>query len=387
MIILDEPYVSEFLQQSLVDHNIQVIMTPVVAEMNLRSDLNFISEGKALEIIQKNPAELLYSNSENAITWISRNLSFTDIPDKIDLFKDKVRFRELISSLYPNYYFRSLEMSDFEGMKDVPLNYPLILKPAVGFFSMGVYKINRKEDWLTIRSKVIEEIDQLVHLYPVEVFNSTKFILEDCIIGREFAMDAYFDKSGEPVILNIMEHFFSSEEDVSDRLYTSSAAIIRKFKNPFHKLLVEIGKLAHLNNFPVHVEVRITEDDQIIPIEVNPMRFGGWCTTADLAGMAYGFNPYQMYFSQNKPNWDNILKDREDKQYNIVILDNSTGVDVADIQSFNYEKLLADFSGILEFRPVDFKAYPLFGFLFVETNANDNNALERVLSSNLREFI
>lgn len=387
MIILDKPYVSEFLQQSLVDHKIPVVMTPVVSEMILRSDLHYISQEAALDRIRHNSSELLYSNSENAITWIGRNLGFTDIPEKINLFKDKVRFRELIRPLYPDYYFRSLEMNEFEGMGETLLNYPLILKPAVGFFSMGVHKIRKKEDWLTIEAKVTEEIDQLVNLYPVEVFDSTKFILEDCIQGREFAMDAYFDHAGEPVILNIMEHFFSSEADVSDRLYTSSAMIIRNFKDRFQELLIAIGELAQLRNFPVHVEVRLTETGEIIPIEVNPMRFGGWCTTADLAGMAYGFDPYQMYFNQEKPDWDSILKDREDKNYNIVILDNSTGVDGADIQSFEHGKLLTHFSKVLDFRPVDYKIYPIFGFLFVETNGGERDVLERVLTSDLREYI
>ncbi|MEA1875315.1 MAG: ATP-grasp domain-containing protein [Bacteroidota bacterium] len=387
MIILDKPFVSELLQQSLVDNNIPVVMTPDVSEMTLRSDLHYISQEAALDRIRHNSSELVYSNSENAITWIGRNLGFTDIPKKINLFKDKVSFRELIRPLYPDYYFRSLEMNEFEGMRETPLDYPLILKPAVGFFSMGVHKIREKEDWLTIEAKVTEEIDQLVNLYPVEVFDSTKFILEACIPGREFAMDAYFDESGEPVILNIMEHYFSSEADVSDRLYTSSATIIRTFLNRFQKLLSAIGELAQLRNFPVHVEVRLTETGEIIPIEVNPMRFGGWCTTADLAGMAYGFDPYQMYFNQDKPDWDSILKDREDRIYNIVILDNSTGIEGADIQSFEHDKLLAHFSKVLDFRPVDYKTYPIFGFLFVETDEGERDALERVLTSDLREYI
>ena len=42
-----------------------------------------------------------------------------------------------------------------------------------------------------------------------------------------------------------------------------------------------LAKLAGLKNFPLHTEVRVNEKGEIIPIEVNPMRFGGWCTTAD----------------------------------------------------------------------------------------------------------
>ena len=203
MIFLDKPFVSEYVQQSIVDQGISVVHTAVTTELNLRSDLIMISEEEALERIRINPSELLYSNSENAINWISQNLSFSSIPEQINLFKDKVRFRELIRPLYPEYYFRSLEWDQFEDMENASLIYPLILKPAVGFFSMGVYKLRCKEDWQPVKKKIQEELSRVGHLYPVEVFNSSKFILEACIPGREFAMDAYFDASGNPVILFI----------------------------------------------------------------------------------------------------------------------------------------------------------------------------------------
>ena len=35
--------------------------------------------------------------------------------------------------------------------------------------------------------------------------------------------------------------------------------------------------------------------DRIFPIEINPLRFGGWCTTADLLGVAIGYNAYEYY--------------------------------------------------------------------------------------------
>ena len=65
-----------------------------------------------------------------------------------------------------------------------------------------------------------------------------------------------------------------------------------------------------MKNIPVHVEVRLKPDQQIIPIEVNPLRFGGWCTTADLAGMSFGINPYEMFLKQEKPDWEKIFSGR-----------------------------------------------------------------------------
>ncbi len=97
------------------------------------------------------------------------------------------------------------------------------------------------------------------------------------------------------------------QTDVRDRIYTTSKLIIEENLADFTDFAGKIGKLAQLKNFPVHIEVR-RENGVLMPIEVNPMRFGGWCTTADISHLAYGFNPYLCYFLQEKPNWDEALK-------------------------------------------------------------------------------
>ena len=117
------------------------------------------------------------------------------------------------------------------------------------------------------------------------------------------------------------------------------------------------------------------------------MRFGGWCTTADLASLAYGFNPYLYYYQQQAPDWEELLKNKEGQLYSIIILDNATGIDPETIHSFNYDKLLEDFEKPLELRKFDFREYPIFGFLFAETNAEKCEELDRILLSDLKEYI
>lgn len=387
MIILDKPFVSDFLIETIRNSQIPVIRTASASSLDLSDDLPWVSEEEAVHAFKQTGVPRLYTNSENAIEWISQHLGFTDIPDKINLFKDKVRFRKLIRTLYPEYYFESLELGDIEMMEKMALSYPLILKPAVGFFSMGVYRLNDPKDWRNVQNRIRQEGAGMQQIYPQDVFNDTRYILEACIHGREFAIDAYYDDQGEPVILNIMEHYFSSEEDVSDRLYTTSSVIIRRFHSRFEELLHSIGELAFLRNFPVHVEVRLTEAGEIIPIEVNPMRFGGWCTTADMAAMAYGLNPYELFEKQERPDWDAVLREKENETYNILVLDNSTGYRAEDIRSFEPGQLLAAFDDVLDFRPVDFRQYPIFGFLFTRNDAGNSEALEQVLKSSLREYV
>jgi hypothetical protein len=167
----------------------------------------------------------------------------------------------------------------------------------------------------------------------------------------------------------------------------TSKDIVEANLDPFAKFLKDIGNLAKVKNFPVHVEIRRDHSGAIVPIEINPMRFGGWCSTADMTYLAYGFNPYACYLSQKRPNWKEALENQNGKLYSIVVLDNSTGVDARDIDAFDYERLLSRFEHPLELRKTDYKEYPVFGFLFAETSQSNVGELERILRSDLKEFI
>lgn len=387
MVILDFPYVSEYLQNSLIEANIPVIKTASAEQLGLSDKINWISEKEAIEAFRNNQELPLYTNSENAISWINKNLGFTKIPEKINLFKDKVRFRELIKPLYPDYYFKEILLDDIEGLAKEYLPYPLILKPAVGFFSLDVYKLNTHADWEKVLFRINNEITEGSQIYPDDVFNSSRFILEECIPGREFAIDTYFDKDGQAVILNISEHFFGSSEDLGDRLYQTKPELFKELYSSLLQAVQSIGDLAQIKNFPVHVEVRKNPDGQIIPIEVNPMRFGGWCTTADLAGLSYGINPIEMFLNQEKPDWDQIFSSRQGKAYNLVLLDNVTEIPGNKIKGFDYDKLGSKFRSILEIRKINFTKFPIFGFLFVQTDPDEEPVLEELLKSDLREFL
>ncbi|NOY24201.1 MAG: ATP-grasp domain-containing protein, partial [Acidobacteria bacterium] len=271
------------------------------------------------------------------------------------------------------------------SLHNIPV--PFIIKPTAGFFSIGVYKVTDPDKWEQIKEALKSEILSAKDLYPTEVLNTISFIIEQYIEGEEFAFDAYFNAIGEPVILNIYKHIFSSNEDVSDRVYITSKEIIESNIEQFSAFLQEIGKLSEVKNFPVHVELRRDPAGAVLPIEINPLRFGGWCTTADMTYFAYGFNPYELYFSQNRPDWNKILKNKEGKLYSIIVLDNSTGIEGNRIAAFNYDLLLSNFEKPLELRKIDYKEYPVFGFLFTETKEEKFFELERILKSDLNEYI
>ena len=387
MVLLDKPFVSEFLQTTLEKNNFPVVDNRIPENLVPREKLNLISEKDAVQMKRQDDDLLIYSNSENAIAWIEKNLPFSSLPETIRLFKNKVAFRQRIRSLYPDYFFKGIPFRELENLNVEEIPVPFIIKPAVGFFSMGVYKVDHRSEWPGTLKSIRDEVSKNRQVYPKEVIDTTDFIVEQVIEGDEYAIDCYFDKTGEPVILNIMKHQFASGKDVSDRLYFTSKNIVKKQLHPMQNFLSAIAGLTGVKNFPAHIEVRVTPEGTVMPIEVNPMRFGGWCSSPDMAWYAFGINEYEYYFNRRKPDWETIFREKGNSVYAIVILDNSTGIEGKDIAAFDYKKLLSEFKRPLDIRKADYKEYPLFGLLFCETSDEQSPEIRRILKSDLRQYV
>lgn len=385
MFLIDQPYVSDFLINTLKENNFKVVDTDVAQELLNKQNINFIQESNALAEIEKNPDTPLITNSENAIAWIAQKLKNTKLPQQIDLFKDKFKFRELINDLYPGFSYKNIKPGDIQSYQPKASDFPFVIKPSIGFFSLGVHIVHNQKDWEKAQADLA--IQKLKNIYPKEVLNTANFIIEQYISGEEYAIDSYFDDEGKIVILNILHHRFSSSNDTGDRVYSTSKEIILDNKKAIEKFLMQIGEKAGLKNFPLHTEVRINNQGQIFPIEINPLRFGGWCTTGDLSKYAFGFNAYVYYHNKKKPDWDNIFKNRADKVYSIIVLNNNSGIPEDKISSFDYDLLAQDFENPLVIRKTDYKKYLVFGFVFAETSKNNLRELDHILNSDLRKYI
>lgn len=387
MLLIDKPFASDFLIKTIKENKFPIIITATSKSMISDESLNWISEKEAIDRYKNEQDLLLYSNSENAISWIEENLSFSKLPSQIQLFKNKILFRELLKDAFPNYFFKGVQLAELSKIETTTLKFPLVLKPAVGFFSLAVHKVDNAAEWQTVLANIEQEITSFNGMYPKEVVDVSDFIIEQFIEGEEYAVDCYFNKNGDPVVLNVMHHIFSSDKDVSDRVYNTSKEIIEKHKSEIEAFLKIVGEKAQLKNFPMHVEIRVDSNKNIIPIEINPLRFGGWCTTGDMSYFAYGFNSYELFLYQKAPNWNAIFESRKDKLYSLIVLDNNSGIQEKDIASFNYELLLKDFKKPLNLRKVDFRKYAVFGFLFIETSKENKDELNNILTSNLRKYI
>jgi hypothetical protein len=99
MFFADEPYISDFFKSTVKDNNIPVVDTEILKELDLYKGTNILNKSEAIEYALKSTNPIIYTTSENAIAWISENLTFTELPEKIELFKNKFKFRTLVQSL------------------------------------------------------------------------------------------------------------------------------------------------------------------------------------------------------------------------------------------------------------------------------------------------
>ncbi len=385
MFLIDKPYVSPFLIKTIKTNNYKIVATNAAKTLIKDDSLNWITEEKAIATIKNKPQTPLYSNSENALAWIEEHLGDSELAQQIKILKDKVQFRELIKNLFPDFGFKKIKLEDIHKLSAQDVSYPFVIKPAVGFFSIGVHIVQNAADWEQAKSELKPE--KLKSIFPKNVLDTTHFIIEEFIEGEEFAIDYYYDSEGNVVVLNVLHHIFSSGKDTSDRVYSTSKAIIAQYKTELEVFLTKIGKPLNLRSFPAHAEVRIDAQGTIVPIEINPMRFGGFCTTGDSLGVTLGFNSYQCFFENRKPDWDRLFKGKEDKTFSIVILDNSSGIAAEDVLSFDYDALTADFEKPVLVRKLDIMEYPVFGFVFTESSPANRGELDEVLVSDLREYI
>ncbi|HBE78033.1 MAG TPA: ATP-grasp domain-containing protein [Firmicutes bacterium] len=380
MVILEKPYISDLMLEYLSQCNIPVLDNEFARECSKRFQLNLLTDEKMKTDFMKNGK--LYTTSENALDWLYKNFPGHDLVKKISILKDKVKFREMLRPMYPNFFYKEVTEAELEKMQGKDLKMPFVLKPAIGFLSLGVYTIYNAQNFEAARIHIRENKKSWTANFPKSVIGDSKYILEQYIFGTEYAIDAYYNDIGKPVILNIFTHKFASDTDVSDRVYYTSKKIINTFKQPFEQFLAEANQYFQLKNIPMHVEVRV-DGATVCPIEFNPMRFAGLSTT-DVAYHAYGIRTIEYFLQNREPDFSKILKGKDGILYSLVLLDKPDKSIPCSV--FNYNKVYNSFETVLELRKVDNPNLDIFGFVFTKTRQENEHELDYILKSSLREF-
>ena len=382
MIILEKPYVSAPLVEYLEKSQIAVLRNEM-SELLVKQGhkLSLVNDKEFVE--QYNQSGKLYAVSENALVWLYPHLAGTELIEKVKIVKDKAEFRKICAKIFPDFYYKEVEMNELRSLNPDKLPLPLVIKPAVGFLSVGVYIVRTKEEWNAALDDIDKNFAKQCAVFPETVVKSGKFVLEDFIQGEEYAVDAYYDKNGKPNIINIFHHIFKSETDVSDRLYCMSKEIFETNYGPFNQFLIDLNGVLNLRNFPMHVEFRVDKNSgRAIPIEINPLRFAGMCLN-DLTRHTCGLLPVQAYFEGTHPDYATMWNGIEDDVFSFVVLDKP----YETTKAIDFEKIKKHFHGVVETRDIMNPAMSVWGFLFVKTDKAHRAELNEILNSDLTEFI
>ena len=121
-----------------------------------------------------------------------------------------------------------------------------------------------------------------------------------------------------------------------------------------------------------------------IPIELNPLRFCGWCIT-DITYFAWCVNIYEHFLNQQKPDWNKILAEKDDLIYYFTIGDIPNSIDKNKIINIDYDKYLENISNPLEIRKINYKNNPIFAIVFAKTN--NFAEIKNLLALNMSDFI
>jgi hypothetical protein len=186
------------------------------------------------------------------------------------------------------------------------------------------------------------------------------------------------------VILNVLEHLSTDAADTSDLVYYTRRSLVRRHYKAIHDFLVRLGDLFDLKRFPMHLELRLTPRGQLLPIEVNPLRFAGLGTT-EIAEYAYAINVYKHFFRETRPDWEAILAEPDDSVYTFLCTDVPTERYHAAGLRIDDRALWKSFGEVLEYRMLDESETSTFAVIFLRSDDLEEN--RRLLDTDLTRFM
>ncbi len=372
MIILTKPYVSSTLTSTLSQYDCPVFLADQV-HVDPAHTLNAVSEQSFFDHYMQTECTPLLCNSEASLAYIGKHLADTPLWENIQLFKNKAAFRQRMQKHYPQFYYRTISLSEWDNVDPEQLPYPIIVKPATGYSSIGVHRVENAKQWDKLNHSMEQSLASGSSMYSKDVINAKQLIIEQWIPGEEYAVDAYFDDEGVPVILNIFTRKFQHDGDTSDRIYYTSKQVISRMLEPITAFLTLIGSEMNLRNFPLHAEVRSTPSGDILPVEVNPLRFAGVGTT-ELGIHVYGINSYAYYFEKKKPNWSQKLAEMDDAVYSFFCAEYDLE-EAQTLHGFDHERFKQQFSYILEYRIMPSSINTLAVVFYRSPSALENHRL------------
>lgn len=378
MVILDRPFASDMMVDTIEKNSIPVLKNEMsekrVSNGVVLSDAEFAEEYKK--------TGKLYTVSENALGWIYEHIEDKRFLDSISIVKDKNAFRKICRDIYPDFFFKELNINEMKNADINSIVFPCVIKPSVGFLSKGVFVVHDPKEYKAAVASLLSDFAKAGADFPEFVVGKSRFLIEEYIHGEEYAVDAYYDENENPVILNIFHHKFMDESDTSDRLYMTNKGLFDKYETPFTTFLTNLNATLHLKNFPMHIEFRY-DGKKAVPIEINPLRFTGFCLN-ELQVFISGQHPMLSFLRGRRVSKEEMWKGKENLTYAFTVLDLPSG---CEDKAFNAEKFSADFHDVIDVRLVPDKTSGVAATVFLKIETENLQAFDRIMSLDMREYM
>ncbi|MDP8269340.1 MAG: ATP-grasp domain-containing protein [Candidatus Tenebribacter davisii] len=361
-IITGKGYISELIKQE--DQEVKII-----SEDDLSNSLITLKTG-----------DKIYAPTESALEVILDRSNNTVFINAVEMLKDKFKFRQMMSDMYPDFYYRMVSLDEL-GSIDLDREKKYIVKPVKGFFGTAVKELNKNTDITKIVKEIRSELDENTKYFSESVLSKNDLIIEQFVEGEEYAIDMYFNEDGKPEILNIYHHPLPEKNEYFHVLYYTNKEIFAKFYDELETIFINLNRYLNITNFPIHAEFKL-EDEKLIPIEMNPLRYGGF-GLADLTYYAFGFNPFNAFFSNIKPDWQQIWAKRNEYNFGWVLGYNGTDIDV-NVHTPDDEAYLHYLGDTMHYVEIDHKTNPVFSIAYVKDQCS--KSLKRFLKTEFNDF-
>lgn len=309
--------------------------------------------------------------SESSITNVLSNLPEENAKRKaIELFKDKFLFRKLIKE--ESFNIQKIHFQDISKLK---VRNKSVLKPLKGCFGTAVKIVDEHTNFEQLEKEIHQELEKNGTVFSENVLTSNEFIVEDFIEGEEYAVDMFYNNEGKPCIVNIFHHPIPKHQQYLHMIYYSSKNTFDEIYPLAKSFFEQLNKKINVLDFPMHCEFKRI-GNKLIPIEINPMRFGGM-GLGNLTYYAFNINPYQYFLENKEPDWSEIFKNvDEDLRFVYFIAYNSFSKDTKTNYP-NIQKLKTEFTEIKREQLFDYQKQLAFGvFCLQEREENLNRLLQ-----------
>ncbi len=310
--------------------------------------------------------------SESSIDKILATLQ-EDHPKRkaIELFKDKFAFRKLIKD--ENFKIHKI---DFQDIYQLKIKNKSVLKPLKGCFGTAVKIIDEYTDLQKLQKEIRKELEKNSTVFNENVLTLNEFIVEDFIEGQEYAIDMFYNSDGKPCIVNIYHHPIPKYEQYLHMIYYSSKNTFNEIYPLAKSFFEQLNEKINVTDFPMHCEFKLI-GNKLIPIEINPMRFGGM-GLGNLTYYSFNINPYQYFLENREPNWSDIFQNVDDDlrfvyfiAYNAFSKDKNTNFP-------NIQKLKNEFTNIKLEQLFDYQKQLAFGVFCLQENEENLNRLLQI---------